>query len=116
MAHAETSAEGRQSSAKNVSSTVFRPWGIPRQDAHIPVCQFFTASDFELEQFHQELIAQLVLKTLSSEFSMLQSMHEVLHGLRNWGVLPEDWDAPDPPDWSRFQPPPRQSRALPANK
>ncbi|CAE7221428.1 DNAJB8 [Symbiodinium pilosum] len=42
----------------------------------------------------EELIAQLVLK--------------------NWGVLPEDWDAPDPPDWSRFQPPPRQSRPAPA--
>ncbi|OLP75424.1 DnaJ-like subfamily B member 8 [Symbiodinium microadriaticum] len=34
--------------------------------------------------------------------------------LKNWGVLPEDWEAPDPPDWSRFEPPPRRQSAAPA--
>mmetsp|Transcript_40832 Transcript_40832/g.73063 ORF Transcript_40832/g.73063 Transcript_40832/m.73063 type:complete len:115 (+) Transcript_40832:1-345(+) len=31
--------------------------------------------------------------------------------LKNWGVLPDD--VPEAPDWSRFQPPPRQ-RQVPA--
>eukprot|EP00439_Symbiodinium_sp_Y106_P082518 s1601_g21.t4 len=34
--------------------------------------------------------------------------------LKNWGVLPEDWEAPDPPDWSRFEPPPRRQSPAPA--